>query len=186
MAKQSCSAVPGNPMHWSGVMGTFPRHSGSHTSSGHLFRLIAKCQQFQGPHEKFPACQTVLLLWKKKNTAIYCLFSAGPPYLPKIISPDIKMFSFLPVRPSFLGSPLVMRFPTVASVHSSLLDPWSLQLSNFDGPHPLQVNAQGSYFTSNPWTLCDAYWLSHCTSVQDFRGENSPREFQLNLTRRSQ
>lgn len=135
---------------------------------------------------EIPRMSDCLTSVKKKNTAIYCLFSAGPPYLPKIISPDIKMFSFLPVRPSFLGSPLVMRFPTVASAHSSLLDPWSLQLSNFDGPHPLQVNAQGSYFTSNPWTLCDAYWLSHCTSVQDFRGENSPREFQVNLTRRSQ
>lgn len=60
---------------------------------------------------------------EKKNTVIYCLFSADPPYLPKIISPDIKMFSFLPVRPSFLGSPLVTRFPTVASAHSSFLDP---------------------------------------------------------------
>lgn len=172
-------------MYWSGVMGTFPRHSGSHTSAGHPFGLIAKCQQSQGPHEKCPECQTVLTSVKKK-IIIYCLFSAGPPYLSKILSPDIKMFSFLPVRPSFPGSPLVMPFPTVASVHSSLLDPWSLQLSNFDGPHPLQVNAQGLYFTSNPWTLCNAYWLPHCVSVQDFRGENIPRELQVNLTKRGQ
>lgn len=44
-AKYSYSAVPGNSVYWPGVMGVFPQHSGSHTSPGHLFGLIAKRQQ---------------------------------------------------------------------------------------------------------------------------------------------